>query len=693
MIKIDNPATTIPLIGNKYAHILEYLGINTVKDLIYYFPVRFEDSSKVQNISSLNMNEKITFKAEIIKIKSLRLRGKRSIQKGILQDETGQVEAVWFNQPYLTNNLKENEWYLFRGKLNPRSYRPQISSPEYEKLKIEEADTKALDNSNVHLGRLTPIYPLTEGISSKWLRSRVKWAIDRIGKSLKITDPLPIEILKKYNLAGLLPSLKWIHFPESEEQIEKARKRLGFDEMLSIQLRLERNRRKRKAMKSFSIEIKNEIQEKLMNSVDFKPTKSQLTAISEINSDLAGSRPMNRLLQGDVGSGKTLVSVEAVLQTANSGLQSIILVPTSVLADQHYETFNKFLKYFGFSIALVTGNTKKNKPADIIIGTHAILHRKKEMIKNPGLVVIDEQHRFGVEQRRELLKDIDRLPLETNQRPGETRKTANTTTKRTQSQTPSSTTQYNPHLLTMTATPIPRSMALTLFGDMDISTMEDMPEGRTPTKTHLVPDEKREDSYAWIREKMKEGIKVFWITPLIEQSEKLETKSAVDTFELLSKTVFPEQKIRLLHGRIKETEKKNLLKDFMEGKFDILVSTSVIEVGIDIPGAEIIVIEGAERFGLAQLHQLRGRVGRRKNESWCFLFTSTGQETEEQTARLKYFAKENDGLKIAEYDLSRRGPGEVYGFRQSGVPNLKIAKLNDLELIKKTREAARLLIG
>ncbi len=664
MIKLDDPVTNIPLIGGKFADVLEFLGILTVKDLLYHFPVRFEDSSEIKNISDLNANEKITVKAEIIEIKSLRLRGRRSIQKAILQDETGQVEGVWFNQPYLTTNLKQNNWYLFRGKLNPKSYRPQISSPEYEKLHEEEVDDlRAFSDNNVHLGRLTPIYPLTEGISNKWLRSRIKWVVDKIGKDISITDPLPKEIIKKYKLSDLLPAIKWIHFPESAEQIKEAKKRLSFDEMLAIQLRLETERRKRKRLKSFAIKTDKKVLDKLENSFKFKPTNSQAEAIEEISKDLSQEQPMNRLLQGDVGSGKTYVAIAAVLQTVSAGFQAAILVPTSVLAEQHFKTFSELLKDFDFSIELVTGNTKDSKTADIIIGTHAVLHRKKEIIKNLGLVIIDEQHRFGVEQRRELLKDIDSLQE-----------------------------NKSPHLLTMTATPIPRSLALTFFGDMDISVMNEMPQGRIPTKTHLVPDGKRDDAYAWIKEKVKTGIKVFWITPLIEESEKLETKSAVETFELLSKTIFPDLKIRLLHGKIKEQEKQEILNDFKEDKFNILVSTSVIEVGIDIPDAEIIVIEGAERFGLAQLHQLRGRVGRRKNESWAFLFTSTGDETEEQTDRLKYFAKENDGLKIAEYDLSRRGPGEVYGLRQSGVPNLKIAKFSDIELIKKTREAAQILL-
>ncbi|HEC64196.1 MAG TPA: ATP-dependent DNA helicase RecG [bacterium] len=665
MLNLEDPITKVPLIGPRYKEILEYLGIQTIEDLLYYFPTRFDDASKVNLISKLNANENLTIKAKVLEIKSIRIRGGRSMQRGLIEDESGQVEVLWFNQPFLTKNLRQDLVFLFRGKLNPKSKKPQLSNPEYELVNEE------IVQESVHLGRIRPIYALTEGISSKWLRSRIKWVVDRIGKELEIEESLPKEITDKYKLLDLNSALKWIHFPESEEKIKEARDRLGFEEMLVIQVQLEKKRRRRMKFKARKIGTDSKLKEELINNLGFQPTKAQLRVIKEIQSDIGKAVPMNRLLQGDVGSGKTLIAIDAALHTAKAGLQTVILVPTSVLAKQHYDSFSDMLNPFDIEVDLITSATPKDKKerrkkkseGSILIGTHAILHRKEQLIKDLGLLVIDEQHRFGVKQRKEIAKDIEKL-----------------------------TKTSSPHQLTMTATPIPRSVVLTFFGDIDVSRIDEMPPGRTPTKTHLVPDKKRNSSYKWIKEKVEKGVKVFWITPLIEESDKLETKSVEETYKHLTKDIFPDLKIQKLHGRINPDEKQKILDDFTEGKFQILVSTSVIEVGIDIPDADIIVIEGAERFGLAQLHQLRGRVGRREKESWCFLFTSDGDETEEQNARLSYFAGENDGLKIAEYDLKRRGPGEVYGTKQAGIPNLRIADFHDVKLIEKTREAARLLL-
>jgi len=653
-LKLNDSVSKIPLIGPKYEALLLQLGAKTVQDLLYYFPRTYFDSSKVHEITDLDREEKKTFVATVLKFSSIRTRKKRmTIQSALVEDDSAQIDIMWFNQPFLKDSLKVGEKYIFSGKLNPKSYKPQVSSPEHEPIK----------ESQTHVGLITPIYPLTQGLSNKWLRSRIKWLIDKLDYVTDLEETLPKKITTKYKLTNLFEALRAIHFPETQKELKAAETRLGFEELLEIQVKMLKRKKSIEQLTGPSINPDRTLIKEFISKLDFELTQGQTKAIDELADDLSDKKPMNRLLSGDVGSGKTIIAIAASLLTVKSSKQVAILVPTTVLADQHYQTFTQTLQDYDIKISQVSSNKNieaDTKNADIIIGTHALLHQKKELFSNLGLTIIDEQHKFGVEQREDLRKTF------TNK----TKKNA-------------------PHFLTMTATPIPRTLALTLFGDLEVSELKEKPSSRKPVKTHLVPENKREDALKWIEKKAKTGIQIFWIAPLIEESEKLQVKSVKTLFKELQESL-PDLNVKLLHGKIKPKEKQKTLDDFSnfkDEKIHTLVSTSVIEVGIDIPNANIIVIEGAERFGLAQLHQLRGRVGRSEKQAWCFLFTST-KPTSDQRKRLRYFAKENDGFNLAEFDLQRRGPGEVYGTRQAGIPDLKIASIFDMELVKKTREAA-----
>lgn len=657
--------------------------MGTIEDLLYYFPRYHHDYSDIVSINELDYETIKTIKVTLGKVQNVRLKNKRvkNMQKVKAFDDDGEIDVVWFNQPFIPDILKEGDEVYFAAKLNEKSHKPQITNPEYEVAKESES---------THVGRITPIYPLTEGIKQKWLRTKIKWLIDKLEFVTDLDDKLNTSIREKYNLEDLRYSITNIHFPDSKDTLFKARNRLAFEEMLAIQLKLEKLRKEHLKSKAPIIHIdeKNSISKKFIETLPFKLTNDQTQSIEIIKDDIQKGIPMKRLLHGDVGSGKTLVAIAASLEVVNSGLDAVIMAPTTVLAKQLHTNFSEFLEPFNLKIDLYTSSTKnstnkaskgrgdnlkllektpKTDPTkgDVIIGTHSLLFLNEEFFSNMGILVIDEQHRFGVGQRNKISEEINK-----------------------------ETKEEKPHYLMMTATPIPRTMAMTFFGDMDLTLISEKPKDRKPLKTFLVPERKRKDGYKWIEDQIKvDNNQVFWICPLIDESEKLQTKSVKQTYSELTQ-VYPDLKIELLHGQLKEEEKNKLLNDFKDKKFDILVSTSVIEVGIDIPNANYIVIEGAERFGLAQLHQLRGRVGRGDKQAYCFLFHSDGSTSNnESVERLKYFSSENDGLKIAEYDLERRGPGEVYGTKQSGIPNLRLAKLTDVELIKQTREAAKILLS
>jgi ATP-dependent DNA helicase RecG len=641
---------SLPGVGYKYGALLSQLGIETIYDLLTYFPSYYKDSSTVGLLSDLDKIQKRTVNATLTQLKNIRLRNGKFIQKGILTDGEVELSVTWFNQPYLTKSLVPPMELLISGKLSPKTTKPELISPEFEIVKSD-------DYENIHIGRIVPVYPLKKGVTSKWLRVKIKFLVEHIDQIENLVDQLPRQVRDKYKLLELTDALKFIHFPEKSEDITEARRRLGFDELLNIQKKLIENKLQLKTQPAFNIPINIGNIEKLKSKLPYKLTESQLRTIEEIHKDINKPHPMRRLLQGDVGSGKTIVALIGLLPVLECGHQVVLLAPTGILAQQHYQGISKLLDK-KFKISLITKDTfnEQDSKSQLLIGTHAILKHKSELINNLAMVIIDEQHRFGVEQRRELLE----LRSENNV----------------------------PHLLQLTATPIPRTVALTLFGDYQVSKIYP-PIERKVVKTFMVPENKRKDSYSWIKDVINDKGQAFWIFPAIEESEKLQIKNLEESYPVISRNYLKNLKQMLSMEKSRRILKIQKLKNLRRAKTQILVSTTVVEVGIDIPGANLIVIESAERFGLAQLHQLRGRVGRKNQDAWCLLYFN--ESNEEVRNRLEFFAKNTDGIKIAEYDLNRRGPGEVYGIQQSGLPNLKIARFSNLEQLKQVKEASEIL--
>lgn len=643
-ISLTTSVADLFMVGSVYAKRLEKLGIFTVEDLLFHFPNHYTDYSLNSKIDHLQEREVVTITGKILDFSDDFTRGRLRIQKAIVSDGTGQVTLTWFNQPFLKNLLKIGQIAHFSGNIKKHRGRFSMIAPEYE---LE-------GRRQIHTGRLVPIYPETKGVSSKWLRSRIAPLLDSRANLLPTT--LNTKIERTYNLLENDKALGQIHFPESKEMAENARQRFAFEEIFLTQIGSLQRRHEielEKASHPFKIqEFKKEIRDFYQN-LPFKLTKAQRRVVGEILTDLAKNRPMNRLLQGDVGSGKTVVAAMTMFFAHLNGYQSLLMAPTEILALQHYRTIKDFLASFSVEIALFTSHAKiVSEKSSIYVGTHALLS-DKVILKKLGLVIIDEQHRFGVNQRAKLKEK-----------------------------------GVNPHLLTMTATPIPRTIALTLYGDLDFSIIDEMPVGRLPVKTWLVPLTKREAAYGWIK---KQNAQTFVICPLIEESESLTTVKAAKTEIEKLRKIFPKKKIGLLHGRLKPKEKENVLEDFRTGSLDILVATPVVEVGIDIPGATIMVIEAADRFGLAQLHQLRGRVGRRGQQAYCLLFSES--DSEKTLARLKAMETHQVGLELAEIDLKQRGPGEFSGFRQHGFPEFKAARLTDVVLMEKARKTAQAILN
>jgi ATP-dependent DNA helicase RecG len=566
------------------------------------------------------------------------------MQIGSVEDATGKIMVVWFNQPFLIRTLYPGKTVSLSGKVGFFNRKFCMSSPDYEILGEIEKPT-------VHTGRLVPVYPETSGFSSKWIRTLMLSAFNNQG--LNFSDFLPQETLITSNLVGLKDAIEKVHFPKNLKEAEKGRERLAFNELLNLELTsLHRKINWKKNKVGNKIKINSSSINQFISSLPFKLTVSQDVAIKEILSDLIRDYPMNRLLEGDVGSGKTVVAAAASFAVFLNGFQSIIMAPTQILATQHYETFKKLLTPFGIRVSLTTSDIKKSELGrnDVFIGTHALLNGKISFDK-VGLVVIDEQHRFGVEQRKHLIKKSG-----------------------------------TPHVLTMTATPIPRTIALTSYGDLDLSVLTEMPIGRLKVTTWVVPETKREGAYDWIKKQITDHkSQIFIVCPLIEDSETetlSDVKSVTTEFEKLKK-IFKDFRLGLLHGRMKPSEKTKVLNNFRGREIDILVTTPVVEVGIDIPNATVMVIEAAERFGLAQLHQLRGRVGRGNEKSYCLLFANI-----KYSKRLRAMEKMHSGFELAELDLELRGPGEIFGTAQSGFPELKVASWNNYPLIKKAKDIA-----
>lgn len=643
-------------VGDSYAKKLEKLGVHTVRDLLFYFPRRWDDFSRITPIKELKVGERVSVKGTVFDVETKRSKRGMPVTEAIITDETGSVKAVWFNQPYLERSLKKGEEIYLAGKLEWGFGQVNMPSPAWEPAK------EATDELR-HTGRVVPVYNETAGLTSRWLRQKIGLLTKLI---YGIRDHLPEEIKKRHNLADLSAAVRTMHFPDNLDELKKAQKRFLYDDLFCLFLSVLANKKELEKNRSISVKYNEAVGKKFVDSLPYQLTDAQRKAAWEILKDLGKSAPMNRLLEGDVGSGKTVVAAMAAVMVAQAGYQTVLLAPTEILAQQHYLSIKNLVSRIeNIKVVLLTGSTStkereetleeiKNGEAQIIIGTHALL---SESISywTLALVIVDEQHRFGVEQRQKL-------------------KLVNGATK------------HMPHFLSMSATPIPRTLAITIFGDLSISVLDEMPPGREKVETHIIPPFKRADGYKFIDTKIEEGRQVFVICPLIEKSDKLGVKSATEEAENLAK-VFSKRKVGLLHGKMKPAEKEAVMTDFKNQKLDILVSTSVIEVGVDVPNASVMVIEGADRFGLAQLHQFRGRVGRGKHQSYCFMFTDS--KTEKTLERLSALTKIQNGFELAEKDLELRGPGELLGLKQSGkIDETMIRVMGDPRIIKEVRETA-----
>lgn len=647
---LDTPIAQIKRIGPAYIKRLHKLDIKEVQDLLFHFPSRYEDFSQMTSLGGhMRIGEKITVEGEIVEISERMTWGKRRMKiiEALIEDEHGTIRAIWFNQPYLVDALEAGTQVLLSGKVTLDKKGPLLSSPIYE--------VKKPGIDPVHTARLVPVYPETRGVSSRWFRYIIEGLMPLVEK---LEDPLPPSIRRAKKLPDIQKAIRDIHFPSTLQKAAAAKKRFSFEQLFTIQLAALRKKRAIQKKRAPKIKTGIDLTKKFVDSLPWKLTDSQRVASWQILKDMEKAMPMNRLLEGDVGSGKTIVAAIAALNVMARGWQTVFMAPTEILAEQHFYTFKNLLAGHGSAPILYT-RTHKNESvhdAPLIIGTHALI-QDKVSIDKLGLVVIDEQHRFGVQQRATLLKKKSK---------------------------------HTPHLLTMTATPIPRTLALTVYGDLDITLLREMPHGRKKIDTRIVPPGRRHDAYAFIQKELSKGHQAFVIFPLVEESEKIQLKAATSEFEKLSSGPFKNYSLGLLHGRMKSQEKNEVMQRFKRGGLDMLVSTSVVEVGIDIPNATVMMIEEADRFGLAQLHQFRGRVGRGEHQSYCFLLsesTSAGV-----LKRLRALKEAKDGFELAQYDLKFRGGGDLYGVRQSGMPDLAMESLSNIKLIEETRDAAQTLL-
>ncbi|MGM0438985.1 MAG: ATP-dependent DNA helicase RecG [Patescibacteria group bacterium] len=667
-MKLSDPIGKAPKIGAKYKAKLKKMEIRTIGDLLFHFPSRYEDFSQITKISNLSPKKQATIKGEVKVINS----GKTSKKKipyteALLQDESGPIKIIWFYQPYLAKTIKKGEEIFISGKPKYGNEGLQFVNPSYEKVK----------KNTIHTGGLVAIYPETEGVSSRWLRYVIKSLLEEF--SSKVTETLPRQIIKKYNLLPISKALRKIHFPSSWAQAKQAQKRFAFERLFFIQLASLKKRMNIKREDSTPVEVDMDYVKDFVSSLPFNLTDPQRKSAWQILQDIQKPHPMNRLLEGDVGSGKTVVAAIATLATTKGSYQVAFMAPTEVLATQHFKKISTMLEGFRLNIGFLTGKKDKFKSKklknqfieisrekllekvedgemDILIGTHALI-QDKVTFDRLGLVIVDEQHRFGVKQRAKLCKK-----------------------------------DVIPHLLSMTATPIPRTLALTLYGDLDISIIDELPAGRKKIKTEVVNEKKRNEVYSFTEKELNKGRQVFVICPRIEESDEddktawAEVTSVEETTKKLKKE-FSEYTVEPLHGNLSSTKKAKIMERFKNKKIDILVSTSVIEVGVDIPNATVMIIESAEMFGLAQLHQFRGRVGRSDYQSYCFLFS--GSNSEKSRKRLKALVESEDSFELAERDLELRGPGDLAGKRQWGVASFTMEALKNRKLVQETKEAAK----
>lgn len=658
-------------VGPKTAEALEKRGFRTLKDLLYYFPRSYEDYQSQTNITDIKPG-RVILRGKIRNLKNIHTRRRNfTITQGEIYDETGAVRVVWYNQPYRIKNFDEKTTYYFTGQYDFKYNRYQITAPTVALATEIEQKVEGFQ----------PIYSAKGGFNSAWLKKLFEKI--RISFNTPVPDLIPLTSAPTYVKKGTRnQALFQIHFPKKLEEVEQAKKYLGYEEVFELILASQLNRQENQKLRAMPLSFNLDLTKQFLKSLPFELTAAQKTAAWEIMQDLTKSIPMNRLLQGDVGSGKTIVAALAILQAVNQGAQVALLAPTAILASQHAENLTKILSPFKVKTELLIGATKqkeqlkqqiKNGEIDLIIGTHALL-TDDTVFQNLALCIIDEQHRFGVAQRQKLL---EKVALNRQNRPIDDK-----TTKQNEKYTA-------PHFLAMTATPIPRSLQLTIFGDLDVSIINQMPKGRQGVQTKIINETNmREMLYPEITKHLEVGEQIYWICRLIEQDQddplEKDQRTVKEEAKRLKK-IFPKYKIGILHGRMKAPEKDQVMNEFKNHQLDILVSTTVVEVGVDVPNATQIVIMNADRFGLAQAHQLRGRVGRGQKASQCFLIT-TGDNP--PSARLRELEKSNNGFYLAEVDLKLRGPGEVYGSMQHGELNLQIANLADIELIKDARAQA-----
>ncbi|WP_419742006.1 ATP-dependent DNA helicase RecG [Paraclostridium dentum] len=642
-------------IGPKRANKLSKLGIFTVSDLLFYFPRQYEDRNNLRKIFELKDEEKVTIRAIVSSIETSNVRKGLVITKVGVRDETGFARLVFFNQEYISSTLKKGDTVFVFGKVKKTSYGIEMSSCEVEQMSNNPKNTCGI----------MPIYPLTYGLTNKELINIVKTVFSN--EQIYIKEYLPNKIIQKYKLCSIDFAVKNIHSPTNKESLKVALYRLVFEEFLMLQLGLFLFKNGVTEKSGVKFEKEQNLVE-ILNSLPFKLTNAQNRALNEIIDDMNCEKVMNRLVQGDVGSGKTVVALLALANCVLNGYQGALMAPTEILAEQHFISLNETLSPFGINVGLLVGSlTKKQKEnvlqrvkdneIDILIGTHALIEDKVEF-NNLGIVITDEQHRFGVRQRNKLSEK-----------------------------------GYNPDILVMTATPIPRTLALILYGDLDISIIDELPPGRQPIETLAVYKDKREKAYnSLVRSEVQKGRQVYIVCPLVEESEAIEAKAAVDLVEELKSEFFSDLRLGLLHGKMKPSEKDETMKKFKNKELDILVSTTVIEVGVNVPNATLMIIENAERFGLAQLHQLRGRVGRGSHKSYCILIYSSKSEVCSQ--RMSIMEETTDGFKISEKDLEIRGPGEFFGTRQHGLPELKVANIfKHMKILKIAQQEARYIIS
>ena len=647
----DTPVRYLKGVGPKTAERFEKLGILTLSDLLCHYPRRYLDFSKPYSIAEASADTECVVKAEVFAKPGGRiLPGGRRMERITAGDDVSSLEITWFNNPYAAQKLELGQEYYFQGIVTGGMLRRQMVNPQVR------------TDAQVKSSPFEAVYPQTEGLTSSAIAKCVRQLLTH---AELLPDPLPSEMLKKYRLLSKADAVRAIHCPATEEEAFAARRRLIYEELLVLQLGI--GRMKNHGAASTGAPMKKADASPFWESLSFSPTGAQRRAVEEILTDMSGETSMNRLLQGDVGSGKTLVAAAAIWACIRAGYQAALLAPTEILASQHAENLNRLLSPFGMRVALLTGGMKaaarrttlaaiRDDEADLIVGTHAILSEGVEFARL-GLAVVDEQHRFGVRQRGLLAEKA-----------------------------------ANPHLLVMSATPIPRTLGLLMYGDLDISILDELPPGRKPVKTRCITGKKRADLYGFLDREIDSGRQVYIVCPAIEDAGGSGLNAVKSYYEDIAKAYLPDRRVGLMHGKLKPKEKAEVMDDFKSGRLDALVSTTVIEVGVDVPNATVMVIENAERYGLSALHQLRGRVGRGAAESWCFLVSDNASESVQK--RLKFLCSTSDGFAVAQYDLETRGPGDFFGSRQHGLPTLQIADLmNDTRTLHAAQSEAVALLA